>query len=618
MMRATRPTLTVVGLLAALLLVACPEDETATPDTGGDAGDLDDGGADADVGDTGSDATGEVGTDTGGRERLTCYFEDRYRIGCFPCSQTACVDELVSAYGVADSPETPGGACQNFLSCVENCACDDAQCMSFCERNQDLLCRSALADLETCMAGSCLSVCSVIGACGNNQKDVGEDCDGTDLPEGGCEALGYSGGTLGCDDQCFFDESACTGTPDRCDNGRVDVGEDCEGEDLGGMSCASLGYFGGGALACSNDCTFDESGCSGARSTGLDAWFESTAGPIGCDQCAMNDCKADFDAAYRDGDGSARPGSPGGACTDLLGCLDDCDYWDDACQRACEADTVTAGCADAVAELEACLDTTCAEACGEDLAPVCGDGYTEGDEACETLVPLAYGCGDLGFVDGVLSCGGGCAYNQDGCAGGVLGECGDGVVQAALGEECDGDEERLPWCRTLGWDLGAVGCTEDCRLDFSGCSTRLDIPEGTCEVPIDLAAAVTGEGDGLWRVRRDTAQGGSRIGSPTCGGAPGREVVFAWIPELNGTAEVTVVADTAFGRPVFDPVLHVRSACNDDETELVCNDDFLEGPDATVRFEVERFRLYYIVVDSLTIDRSGGFELTVDYDVDVD
>jgi len=48
-----------------------------------------------------------------------------------------------------------------------------------------------------------------------------------------------------------------------CGNGIIEGGEDCEGEDLGGATCESLGY-GPGILACDIACTFDTSGCSPA------------------------------------------------------------------------------------------------------------------------------------------------------------------------------------------------------------------------------------------------------------------------------------------------------------------------------------------------------------------
>lgn len=47
--------------------------------------------------------------------------------------------------------------------------------------------------------------------------------------------------------------------------------------------------------------------------------------------------------------------------------------------------------------------------------------------------------------------------------------CGDGEVQSALGEECDGGNLAGESCETLGFDAGNLACTLDCRYDMIGC-----------------------------------------------------------------------------------------------------------------------------------------------------
>lgn len=49
-----------------------------------------------------------------------------------------------------------------------------------------------------------------ITICGNNIKETGEQCDGFDLGGATCSSLGYSGGNLSCRPSCEFDTSACT------------------------------------------------------------------------------------------------------------------------------------------------------------------------------------------------------------------------------------------------------------------------------------------------------------------------------------------------------------------------------------------------------------------------
>lgn len=50
--------------------------------------------------------------------------------------------------------------------------------------------------------------------------------------------------------------------PPNCGNGSIEVGEVCDGSNLGGQTCVSQG-FSGGTLACASDCaSFDTSGCN--------------------------------------------------------------------------------------------------------------------------------------------------------------------------------------------------------------------------------------------------------------------------------------------------------------------------------------------------------------------
>jgi len=48
--------------------------------------------------------------------------------------------------------------------------------------------------------------------CGNNIKESGEDCDGTDLSGEKCSSKGFSGGTLSCSSSCKFVTNSCTST----------------------------------------------------------------------------------------------------------------------------------------------------------------------------------------------------------------------------------------------------------------------------------------------------------------------------------------------------------------------------------------------------------------------
>jgi hypothetical protein len=114
-------------------------------------------------------------------------------------------------------------------------------------------------DRPTCTFDT--SSCSIPGACGNGVIDPAEQCDGGDLQGFDCEAFGFGGGTLLCDaPTCTFDLSMCSGGG-NCGDGMINPGEQCDGANLQGFDCASLG-LGGGMLACDPiTCTFDTSMC---------------------------------------------------------------------------------------------------------------------------------------------------------------------------------------------------------------------------------------------------------------------------------------------------------------------------------------------------------------------
>jgi hypothetical protein len=92
-------------------------------------------------------------------------------------------------------------------------------------------------------------------ACGDGLISQGEECDGQALGGATCASLGFAKGTLACQ-QCHFDTRNCT----SCGNDAINGKEECDGGDLGDRTCTSLGYT-GGTLACSESCTVDVASC---------------------------------------------------------------------------------------------------------------------------------------------------------------------------------------------------------------------------------------------------------------------------------------------------------------------------------------------------------------------
>ena len=110
--------------------------------------------------------------------------------------------------------------------------------------------------IESCQAAG-IHVCSVANPAGPVVCDAvpgdpsAEICDGSELGGQDCASLGLGGGTLACAPACdAFDTSACY----VCGNGAVEASEECDGGDMGGATCSNQG-FDGGAIACNADCT---------------------------------------------------------------------------------------------------------------------------------------------------------------------------------------------------------------------------------------------------------------------------------------------------------------------------------------------------------------------------
>jgi len=201
--------------------------------------------------------------------------------GAFVCCFAAELEELC---GVGDCPQcddcAPDSRCD---VCIAGAGGDTEDC---CDESTGF----------DCKFGAC-SQCVPTQECGNNIVETPEVCDGTDLNSQNCVTRGFTGGVLACNPTCTaFDTSGCftqvcgnnivEGT-EVCDDGdTTDAGtcnfdctaftfcgdgtiqslngvgfsEDCEGANLGGASCGSLGFT-GGPLACKVDCSFDLEAC---------------------------------------------------------------------------------------------------------------------------------------------------------------------------------------------------------------------------------------------------------------------------------------------------------------------------------------------------------------------
>jgi hypothetical protein len=98
--------------------------------------------------------------------------------------------------------------------------------------------------------------------CGDGTIDAGEECEPTNVGGATCAALGFASGTLACAPGCTFDLGGCVpNPPETCGNGTIESPESCDGANLGAATCTSLGYA-SGALACTAGCGFNTAGCT--------------------------------------------------------------------------------------------------------------------------------------------------------------------------------------------------------------------------------------------------------------------------------------------------------------------------------------------------------------------
>lgn len=163
-------------------------------------------------------------------------------------------------------------------------------------------------------------------ACGDGIAEEPESCDGRDLAGASCASLGLSGDGLVCTRDCELDASSCTG----CGNARVDGPEECDPA-AAAVSCDDLGWD-SGELFCTDACLFDESGCY-TCGDGLRSGAEE------CDTDAPLDCVS---FGWDSGDASCD-----GCLIDLSGCCNDpgskCAGEDDCCDGECVDGLCTPG-----------------------------------------------------------------------------------------------------------------------------------------------------------------------------------------------------------------------------------------------------------------------------------
>ena len=368
-------------------------------------------------------------------------------LSCSACQRvtSACVGGTASCgNGIVDSGEEcdglnlAGATCSSLgytggtLGCSAGCARDLSNCTgSLASCGNGLIEPGEQCDLTnlgglTCVSlgftgGSltCSAACArnltgcVSGAasCGNGNIEATEQCDGSNLAGATCLSLGYTGGTLTCSAACLRNVSGCTGKKAVCSNGLIEAGEECDGSNLGGLTCASMGYA-TGALSCSTSCQRILTGCSGGVASCGNGLIEAG------EQC---------DGVNLGGQTCTSLGYAGGPLT----CGTTCQRVVSACivpDAGIPPDagsTPDAGVPDAVQPDSAITpdstqpDSTQPDSAQPDSAtgPICGDSLITGQEDCDGTQLGGYTCATLGLGAGNLTCNSTtCLFDTSGCA----------------------------------------------------------------------------------------------------------------------------------------------------------------------------------------------------------
>lgn len=305
------------------------------------------------------------------------------------------------------------------------------------------------------------------GVCGDGVAEGTEECDLPDLRLATCQSLGFASGTLGCTEACVLDTSACIPGSVVCGDGVREGGEQCDGADLGGQSCGSLG-LGSGALACTHECSFNTQGCAVQPVCGNG----QIEGGEECDDGNTVDCDGCSAGCLSESCGNGR-----------VECDEECDDGNQDNTDACLNDCTAAS---------------------------CGDGYIRaGVELCDTTsVPSS--CVALGYAGGILRCAPGClAYDTSQCT-------------RYDGEPCTADSQCLGGtCYdevATGWPSGFCtrtcgGFGQDCLADFA----CIDLSSGGTAVSRCYKRCTTSAQCRPGHVcRRDPFQGSELVCRPAC------------------------------------------------------------------------------------------------------